>query len=82
MASESLFVHRISNEIRRKWRLTTACERNVARIENLGASLGKRCRNLRLVARFLWNMKLCLNSGCDGDDGFCCLTLLENDDVC
>lgn len=41
-----------------------------------------RCRNLRLVARFLWNMKLCLNSGCDGDDGFCCLALLENDDVC
>lgn len=40
MASESLIVHRISNVIRRKWRLTTACERNVARIENLGASLG------------------------------------------
>lgn len=40
MASESLIVHRISNAIRRKWRLTMACERNVARIENLGASLG------------------------------------------
>lgn len=40
MTSESLFEHRISNAIRSKWHLTTACERNVARIENLGASLG------------------------------------------
>ena len=81
MASESLIVHRISNAIRRKWCLTMVSERNVSRIENLDASLGT-CRNLRLVARFLWNMKLCLNSGSDGDGGFCCLTLLENDDVC
>ena len=40
MTSESLFEHRISNSIRSKWRLAMAGERNVARIENLGASLG------------------------------------------
>lgn len=81
MTSESLIVHRISNAIRSKWRLAMVGERNVARIENLGASLGA-VQKFEIGARFLWNMKLCLNGGCDEDDGFCCLTLLENYDVC